>query len=40
VQTENSHSLVRLIVASPSPRMTNHPWNERGHVNDLNFGGL
>jgi len=29
VETETSNLVGGLIVASPSPQMTNHPWN--GH---------
>jgi len=29
---KTSNLVGRLIVASPSPRMTNHAWNGRGRV--------
>jgi len=40
--SEISNLVDRLIVASASPQMTNHPWKGRGqvwHVNRLTFDG-
>jgi len=32
VEIETSNLVGRLILASRSPRMTNHPWKGRGQV--------